>query len=297
MFEQIRYELNGVEIERCKKVGVSSLMKGLVSMPNHKTDYLYNCGWIGLNEAGKSLTNSTNGGFDVNIPLKMIFGFAEDYKKIIVNCKHELILTRANTDYNSYTQPEAVAAQGAVAAVPEIESKIIIDKLEWLVPHVQLSNEYKILQLRNLNKTIKVPFRSFELYEVPKLQNSNQHVWYVKTSSQLEKPRYAILGLQTNRNNNRHLNSSHFDHCNLVNLKFYLNSMYYPYDNLNLDYEKNEYALLFEMYCKFIKSYYGNENLEVGIGKGDFKTKCPLVVIDCSKQNDSLKNSPIDVRV
>ena len=107
MFEQIRYELNGVEIERCKKVGVSSLMKGLVSMPNHKTDYLYNCGWIGLNEAGKSLTNLTNGGFDVNILLKMIFGFAEDYKKIFVNCKHELILSRANTDYNSYTQPEA----------------------------------------------------------------------------------------------------------------------------------------------------------------------------------------------
>ena len=73
--------------------------------------------------------------------------------------------------------------------------------------------------------------------------------------------------------------------------------MYYPYDNLNLDYENNEYALLYDVYCKFIKSYYGNENLEVGIGKGDFKTKCPLVVIDCSKQNDSLKNSPIDVRI
>ena len=297
MFEQIRYELNGVEIERCKKVGVSTLMKGLVSMPNHKNDYLYNVGWIGLNEAGKTLSSSANGGFDINIPLKMIFGFAEDYKKIVINCKHELILTRANTDYNAYTQPAGTAATATVAAVAETESKIIIDKIEWLIPHVQLSNEYKILLLRNLNKTIKVPFRSFELYEIPMLPRANHHVWYLKTSSQLEKPRYAIIGLQTNRNNNRNINSSHFDNCNLTNVKFYLNSMYYPYDNLNLDFDKNEYSLLYEMYCKFIKSYYGNEILDVGIGKGDFKNKAPLVVIDCSKQNDSLKNAPVDVKI
>ena len=46
--------------------------------------------------------------------------------------------------------------------------------------------------------------------------------------------------------------------------------MYYPYDNLNLDFDKNEYSLLYKMYCKFFKSYYSKEILDKGIGKGDW---------------------------
>ncbi|CAB0045347.1 unnamed protein product [Trichogramma brassicae] len=51
-----------------------------------------------------------DGNFDVHLPLNMIFGFAEDYKKIIVNAKHELILVRSRTDLNAVVQlrPEAV---------------------------------------------------------------------------------------------------------------------------------------------------------------------------------------------
>ena len=85
-------------------------------MCDHKSHYLFNAGWIGLNEAEKIINNATNGGFDVNIPLKMLFCFAEDYKKIIINCKHELILTRANTDYNAFTQPALRAAKASAAA-------------------------------------------------------------------------------------------------------------------------------------------------------------------------------------
>ena len=44
------------------------------------------------------------GNFDVSIPLSRIFGFAEDYQKIIVHTRHELILTRSRNDVNAVIQ-------------------------------------------------------------------------------------------------------------------------------------------------------------------------------------------------
>ena len=288
LFEQIRYELNGVEIDRCKRVGLTSIMKGWASMNPQKEECLMNSGWIDIRET-KSIVIE-KGVFDVNIPLKMILGFAEDYKKIIINCRHELVLTRAHND------DSALVFTGEANGNIE-DSKIKIDKIEWLVPHVQLSNEYKIRMLRQLErqKPIKMAFRSWELYEYPMLPPTDSHVWNVKTSNQLEKPRYAIIGFQTNRNGRRN-NSSQFDSCDLTNVRLYLNATYYPYANLNLNIAENQYALLYEMFCKFQHSYYGKES-EPAISRGHYIGHMPLVVIDCSKQNDSLKNAPVDVKV
>lgn len=287
LFEQIRYELNSVEIDRCKRVGLTSIMKGWVSHKPQKEECLINSGWL---DVAENKTYTSKGIFDVNIPLKMLFGFAEDYKKIIINCRHELVLTRAHSDDN------AVLYQGDAAEAEDV--KVKIDKIEWLMPHVQLSNEYKIRMLRHLErqKPIKMAFRSWELYEYPVLPAANSHVWNVKTSSQLEKPRFAIIGLQTNRNNNKKTNASQFDRCNLSNVKVFLNDKYYPYANLHLDISGNQYSLLYDMFCKFQQSYYGGES-EPAVSRAHYISYVPLIVIDCSKQNESLKNAPVDVKV
>jgi len=48
-----------------------------------------------------------------------------------------------------------------------------------------------------------------------------------------------------------------FDDYNLTNVKLYLNSEFYPYNDLNVDFGKNRYAILFDMYARFHKTYYG----------------------------------------
>jgi len=48
-----------------------------------------------------------------------------------------------------------------------------------------------------------------------------------------------------------------FDDCNLTHVKLYLNSEFYPYDDLNADFGKNRYTILFDMYARFRKAYYG----------------------------------------
>jgi len=42
--------------------------------------------------------------------------------------------------------------------------------------------------------------------------------------------------------------------CKLINVKLYLNSKFYPYDDLKLDFDKCKAAILYDMY--FRTSYY-----------------------------------------
>jgi len=55
---------------------------------------------------------------------------------------------------------------------------------------------------------------------------------------------------------------SRFDDCKLTNAKLYLNSECQPYDNLNLDFDENRCAILYDLYARFCKGYYGYEYLE-----------------------------------
>uniref|UniRef100_A0ABD2WM02 Double jelly roll-like domain-containing protein n=1 Tax=Trichogramma kaykai TaxID=54128 RepID=A0ABD2WM02_9HYME len=291
LFDEIRYELNAIEIDRCKNVALTSVMKGWPSFNHSQQIILENGGWIVDNVTIQYLENN-EGYFDVFIPLNTILGFAEDYQKIIVNMKHELILTRARTDLNAVNQ--ALVGQAPNRAFEDF--KINLSKLEWIMPYVQLSNEYQIRLLRQIDKPITMSFRTWELYEYPTLPISTRHVWTVKTSNQLEKPRFVILAFQTNRKASNDRDASLFDHCNLTNVKLFLNSQSYPYGNLNINTTHNQYAALYDMYANFQLAYYGKSPKPL-LTKVSFIDKCPLIVIDCSKQNESLKNAPVDVRL
>ena len=50
------------------------------------------------------------------------------------------------------------------------------------------------------------------------------------------------------------------------------------------------------MFANFQQSYYG-KNPEPLLTKANFINSIPLIVIDCSRQNDSSKNAPVDGRL
>ncbi|XP_053592960.1 uncharacterized protein LOC128667327 [Microplitis demolitor] len=99
MFKEIRYESNAVEIDRYKNMGLTSLMKNYISLSPGQLNLMENAGWLINNDS--KLTND-NGYFDISVPLSYILGFVEDYNRIIMNAKHELILIRSNYDVNTY---------------------------------------------------------------------------------------------------------------------------------------------------------------------------------------------------
>ena len=77
LFDEIRYELNDIEIDRCKNASLTSIMKGYVSLTPNQLHYPENSGWPDEDLTVK-ITNQ-DAYFDVTIPFSMILGFAEDY--------------------------------------------------------------------------------------------------------------------------------------------------------------------------------------------------------------------------
>ena len=79
-------------------------------------------------------------------------------------------------------------------------------------------------------------------------------------------------------------------------MRNYLNSECYSYDDLNLDFDKNRCAVLYDLYTRFCKGY-GYEYLELSLTFRTFLHNGPLVIIDCSRQNESVKSGTVDVRL
>lgn len=280
LFQDVRYEMNGVEIDRIRNVGLTTTMKSLVSMNGGESKAAEMWGW---NIGG---FDNHDGKFCVLLPLNKLLGFAEDYRKIVINCKHELILNRSSTNLN-----------GIVIEKDDLVH-VNIQKVQWRMPHVKVSDQQKLTLLKHLekDKPLQIAFRNWDLYEYPLLPKTTKHSWSVKTASQLEKPRYVIFGLQTDRKNNKEKDSAIFDHCNLKNVTLFLNSYYYPYDALNLKFNQDQYSILYDMYANFRQSYY-NLPVDPLLDFKQFKDKAPLYVIDCSRQSDNLKTGPVDVRL
>lgn len=280
LFQDIRYEINGVEIDRVRNAGITTTLKSYISMNEGENKAAAVWGWNtnGLKNHG--------GNFSALLPLNKVLGFAEDYNKVIINCKHELILNRGSSNLNS--------------VITDADNSVTIDiqRIQWRMPHVKVSDKQRLILLKHLEKDIpiQIPFRNWDLYEYPLLPKTTKHTWAVKTASQLEKPRYVIFGLQTDKKNSKINDSSIFDHCALKNVTLYLNSHYYPYDALNLKFDENKYYILYEMYAKFRQLFY-NLPIDPLLNLQTFKEKAPLVVIDCSRQNEILKTGPVDVRL
>lgn len=276
-FEEIRYEIGGVVVDRTRNVGITSTLLYLLSVPQSHEKRLLNAGWAGYDVS----SNSEDGAFEVCIPLRLLMGYFMDYQRVVVNQKQELILLLASNRVNMlYNTTEGY------------ECTVTISDISWRVPHVKLSESAKLPLLRLLDQDspIEMPFRSWELHEYPTLPVTERQSWTIKTSSQLEKPRYVILAFQTNRKNKINANAGTFDGCSLKELRLYLNSQYFPYDNF-----KGHIALFYEHYIKLHSSFMGRSGDPILL-LPKYRTN-PIYVIDCSRQNDGLKVGPVDVRL
>lgn len=219
LFNEIRYELNGFPIDICKNVGITSTIKGYISFCPKDMARMETASW------NKSSDTPASAGYiNFCIPLKSIFGFAEDYRNIIMNAKHELILLRSNSDVNALVGANNI-------------SSITINKIQWRIPHVTVGDaeKLKLMEIIKKKQPVQLNYRTWELFEYPVLPTTNKHIWSVKASSQLNTPRFIVIAFQTARKNAITAIKSGFDHCNLTDLKVYLNSETYSYENLNID--------------------------------------------------------------
>lgn len=280
LFSEMRYELNGFEIDRCKLPGITSTLKNVVACKSEdeKAYLLFNT---------FSQMAIAVGTYRVVVPLRFLFGFCDDFRKIIMNSKHELTLVRSRSNVNCYQ-----AAQDIL--------RLNIEKIHWKVPHVMLSDKAKLSMLKTISRNEKLflPFRSWDLYELPQILQTTRHTWSVKTTSQVNKPRYVIVAFQTNRNNIITNDVSMFDHCHISNVKLYLNNERYPYDDLNVNFAETHFSELFYMFQHIQQTYYSDDSFynPIGVDLVNFMNR-PLFAFDCTRSDESIKTGMVDVRL
>lgn len=288
LFEEIRYELGGQKVDVCRLPGITSAIKGYASYTKSECAALTSAGWQPFNDTPLQVqftVNAKQKNFSVLLPLKHVLGIFEDYPGVIINMRQELVLIRSRTDLDSYTGNTTNA-------------KIEITKINWRVQHVTPSDEMKIKLFDAINKdsTIKIPFRQGELYELSALKQAKSDIWVIKTSTQLEKPRYMLTVFQKNKRNKMGANAADFNNSNITNLKAHLNSESYPYENWNLDFNNKKYMPAYHSYCNFQKNYYSKSNAEPLFNYNQFDDR-PIFVIDCSKQKETMKTSTVDIKL
>ena len=161
LFRSIRYQLSGQEIGRINYPGQATTMLGLLKYPDDFSkfkglnqlwykDTLTTAGWdIRRNYIIKNF--NPKGSFSFKIPLKHIFGFCEDYDKVVYGFKHELTLTR-NDDNNAIFRAANDAAGNPVAA-----GKITLSKISWFMPHVTPADKDKMDLYKIIQRKEKLP--------------------------------------------------------------------------------------------------------------------------------------------
>lgn len=270
LFDEIRYEINGVEIDRTRYLGISSTIKNYVSLNDFESNMMRNAGW----NIGKDLAM---GVFNFYVPLKLLLGFAEDFTKLILNSKHDLILLMSSSVANACYSTDA-----------KENLNLTITNITWRIPHVHLSDlsKLKIMKTVKDGTSLPIAFRSWDCHFNPTFHGATKCNWNVKLSANRERPRFILFAF---------LKETKFVHCNLTNMKVHLNSETYPYDDLNLRFDDNRYAVLYDMYAKFQRSYYMREAQPL-LSCEEFKD-APIIVIDISYQNEMIKSGPIDVKI
>ena len=115
-----------------------------------------------------------------------VFGFCEDYDKIVYGLNHNLILVRKTDD-------DAIFRLAAVGA-----GKVCLDKISWFMPHVITTDAEKFFIYKIIEIQVKVPVayrtKQCDMLSVPE---STSFTWRLSVKTAPEKPRFIIVGFQT----------------------------------------------------------------------------------------------------
>ena len=323
LFKRIRYELSGQEIENIMNVGQATTMLGLLKYPDDfskskglnqlwykdtkvsaimdEANVNFNAGFKIRHDYifGKADGDVTPvGSFSFRIPLKHIFGFCEDYDKIVYGLKHTLTLTRNNDNDAIYKR---IVLDGAGNDTLPY-GKVLLEKITWFMPHVMPADEDKMKLYKIIERKEKIPvgYRMIQCdsASVPPGAISS-FSWRLAVKSSPEVPRFIIIGFQHNGINFQTTNPSIFSNMNVSNMYVMLNSTRYPTTDYNISFPKQRFSRAYGDATDFRSKFFNMDELisNPNINPSDYKDLYSLFLFDVSKQSEKLKYSTTDIQV
>ena len=312
LFKRIQYDLSGQVVESLQDPGQATTMLGLLKYPD---DFSKSKGLNQLwykdttentnnNNAGFSIRRSyiivnadPIGTFSFKIPLKHIFGFCEDYDKVVYRLKHTLTLTR-NNDNNAIFKTDNVDGAGNDVVV---DGKVILSKVSWFMPHVTPADKDKMELYKIIERKEKIPvgYRMIQCDNAVIPPTSTSFSWRLSVKSSPEVPRFIIVGFQTNKIGNQKTNPSLFNNVNVSNMYVMLNSMRYPAVDYNISFDKQQFSRVYGDAADFRSKFFNMDELvsSQNINPSDYRSLYPLFLFDVSKQSEKLKYSTTDIQV
>ncbi|CAG9820732.1 unnamed protein product [Phaedon cochleariae] len=127
-------------------------------------------------------------------------------------------------------------------------------------------------------------------------KGAKSEIWAVKTSASVERPRYVIVCFQKSKRDNAEADATHFDNTSIVSIRLALNGEYWPNERMQLDFAKQDYTLAYYNYTRFYSSYSHSTEVHPILDYGEFKQHA-LFVIDCSRQEETMKSSTVDIKL
>ena len=131
-------------------------------------------------------SSTVKGTFSFRISLKYIFGFCEDYDKIVYGLRHRLTLVRKTDD------------DAIFRAAADDAGKVSLDKILWFIPDIIPADAEKFSIYKTIKSKVKPPVayrtRQCDMLSVPE---SSRFTWRLSVKTFPDKPIFIIGGFQT----------------------------------------------------------------------------------------------------
>jgi len=208
VFSNIKYQLSGQEIESVFHPVQATTMLRLLKYPDdfqkseglnqlwmkdsHTTAHLQNNIGFAARQGYVIQKPDPKGTFSFRVPLKHIFGFCDDYEKVVYGFKHQLTLVRKGDN-------DAIFRAAATDA-----GNVVLTKLSWYAPHVLPNDQEKhdLYKTIDSKSCIPVGYRMIQCDSIPVPQTRN-FTWRLSVKSAPEKPQWIIVASLTDKSGTR----------------------------------------------------------------------------------------------
>ncbi|XP_065667562.1 uncharacterized protein LOC136087874 [Hydra vulgaris] len=259
LFDRISYKLSSTDVETIDNPGVATTMLGLLKYSNNF-------------QVSKGLNQLWYKDFSTTASLTDNVGFAI-----------------RGSDNNAIFRANNVVA-----------GKVVLDKVALYIPQLDPSfeQESKLLSMISSKVTIQSAYRGRRLNSMAVPQTTSFN-WQLGPKASSERPRYVIVGFQTNKLLDQTTNPSLFDHCDLQNMQFVVSNKSYPELNYNLSFPNMKYSLAYGTASDFSEKFYGTSDLITNgnILYTEYRDLFPIMVFDVSNQRERLDSSIVNTSI
>ena len=224
LFSRIEYHLSNQLIESLRYPGQATTMLGLLKYPDDfsKAQGLNQPWYIDTSTTATKADNNefaARHAYRIQSPtvkgtfsFEISFGFCEDYDKIVYGLKHGLICIRKPDDDAVFRGAESNAG------------KVSLDKISWFIPHFIPADAEKFFIYKTIESKVKLPvaYRTRQC-DMLSVIESTSFTWRLSVKTAPVKPKFIIVGFQTDNDGDQTRNLSIIDHVNLKNAYVTLN--------------------------------------------------------------------------